>query len=90
MGVECQTDLPQIVRALRAPGGFARRLDGRQDQRGEQPDDGDDHQQFDQREAASAARRSRINSRERVSAHGILRSTKSRLLLVSDELLSGH
>ena len=45
-----QAELLQVVGALGAPGRFAGRLDGWQEQRDEHGDDGDHHQQLDQRE----------------------------------------
>ena len=47
-----QPQLLQVVDALRASGGLARRLDGGQEQRDQDGDDGDHDQQLDQREAA--------------------------------------
>ncbi len=49
--VQGQTDLLQVVRALNAPGRLARRLHGREQERDQHRDDGDDHQQLDQSEA---------------------------------------
>ena len=46
--------LPEIVLAMGAPGRFAGRLDGRQEQADQDADDGDHHQQFDQGETRSA------------------------------------
>jgi hypothetical protein len=46
--------LLQIVGALRPTGRFAGRLHGRQQERDQDTDDGDHHQEFDQREAAQA------------------------------------
>jgi hypothetical protein len=51
--VKRQPQLFQIVLALRTPGGFAGLLDGRQQQRNQHGDDGDDHQQFDESESLS-------------------------------------
>jgi hypothetical protein len=48
-----QAELFQIVLALRAPGRFTRLLHGRKQQGHQHSDDGDDDQQFDQREAAT-------------------------------------
>ena len=44
--------LLQIVGALRPTGRFAACLHGRQQERDQDADDGDHHQEFDQREAA--------------------------------------
>jgi len=52
-----QADLPEVIGALRPPGGFAHRLHGRQQQRDQHADDGDHHQQFDQGESTAAASR---------------------------------
>ena len=49
--VQGHTQLLQIVVALRAAGGLASGLDGRQQQGHQDPDDGDHHQQFDERES---------------------------------------
>ena len=51
-----QADLLQVVRALCTPSRFASDLDGRQQQLGQNADDGDDHQQFDQRKACVVGR----------------------------------
>ena len=51
-----QAELPKIVRALRPPGRFAGRLNGRQQQRDQDADDRDHHQQLDERKAASLDR----------------------------------
>ena len=48
-----QADLFQIVLALRDPGRFPRRLNGRQQQRDQNADDGDDDQQLDKGERAA-------------------------------------
>ena len=51
----CANNLHQVVAALGPPGGLARRLDGRQEQRDQHGDDRDHHQQLDQREAMGSA-----------------------------------
>jgi len=43
-------ELLEVVAALRPCGGFAHLLDGGQQEADEHGDDGDDHQQLDQRE----------------------------------------
>ena len=50
MVVAGQADLLEIVGALRAAGGLAHVLHGRQEQADQDGDDGDHHQQFDERE----------------------------------------
>src|SRR5204863_2455519 len=47
-------ELLEVVDALGAAGGLARRLHGRHQQRDQHGDDGDDDQQLDQRETTSA------------------------------------
>ena len=49
---EGQAELLQVVGALNPAGGLARRLHGGQQQRDQHGDDGDDHQQLDQRETS--------------------------------------
>ena len=49
--VQCQADLLQVVRALHASGRFADLLHGGKQQADQDRDDGDDHEQFDEREA---------------------------------------
>ena len=51
-----QPDLFEIAPTLGAAGCLASRLDGRQQQGDQDPDDGDDHQKFDERESTSAVR----------------------------------
>src|SRR2546421_30440 len=51
--VEGQADLLQVVLALGAGGRLAHLLDGGQEQADEDGDDGDHHQQLDQREPAA-------------------------------------
>jgi hypothetical protein len=53
--VHGQADLLQIVDALDAPRGFTRRLNGRQQKRDQNRNDGDDDQELDQSEAGSTA-----------------------------------
>ena len=48
-----QPELLEVVGALGAPGGLARRLHGRQQQGDQYRDDGDDDQQFDEGESSS-------------------------------------
>jgi hypothetical protein len=48
-------NLPQMIGACRASGGFPRRLNGRQQERDQGPDDRDDRQQLDERERAARA-----------------------------------
>ena len=43
-------DLLEVVGTLSPPGCLPGRLDRRQQQRDQDPNDGDDHEQFDQRE----------------------------------------
>ena len=50
-----ESELLEVVRALRAAGGLAGGLDGGQQQRDQDADDRDDHQQLDQGEAAALA-----------------------------------
>jgi hypothetical protein len=51
--VEGEADLLEVVRALGATGGLARRLHGRKQKRNEHGNDSDNHEQFDQRETAT-------------------------------------
>ena len=51
--VDGQADLLEIVLALRAGGGFADLLHGRNEQTDQDGDDGDDNEQLDQREAST-------------------------------------
>jgi hypothetical protein len=51
--LERQTDLFQIVRTHASAGRFAGGLNGRQEKRYQDADDGDDHQQLHQRKGAS-------------------------------------
>ena len=53
--VQAYADLLEIVGAGHPPRGFARRLDGRQQERDEDADDGDHDQQFDQGEPGPGA-----------------------------------
>jgi hypothetical protein len=53
---EGESDLLQMVHALRSAGRFPSRLHGRQQQYDQHRDDGDDHQQLYQRETASKRR----------------------------------
>src|SRR5262249_14633733 len=53
--VQADTDLVQVVLALQPAGGLADLLDGGHQQADEDGDDGNDHQQFDQREGGTAA-----------------------------------
>ena len=55
--VHGQADLLEVVDALGTPGGLAGRLHGGQQQRDQDGDDGDHHQQFDQRERATRTMR---------------------------------
>ena len=48
--VQRQPDLLEVVGALRSPGRLTGRLDGRQEQGDQDRDDGDDHEQLDERE----------------------------------------
>ena len=52
--VQGQPHLLEVVLALRPPGGLAGGLDGGEEQADQDGDDGDDHQQLDQREAAAS------------------------------------
>src|SRR5262249_40818562 len=54
--VQTQGDLLEVVAAHGAVGRFPYLLDGRQQQAEEQGDDGDHHQQLDQREATRTTR----------------------------------
>ena len=49
-----QADLLEVVRALGPTGRLAGRLDGGQEQGDQDGDDGDHHQQLDQRESCSS------------------------------------
>jgi len=64
-------DLAQVVDTLRPPGGLAGCLHGRQEQRHEAADDGDDDEQFDERESAPGdhGRRSLLPALRRRHAH---------------------
>jgi hypothetical protein len=55
--VQLRSDLLKVVLALDAVGGFPNLLNGRQQQTNQGAEDGDDHQQFDQREGVPAGRR---------------------------------
>jgi len=55
-GVGGQRDLLEVVGALDAGGGLAHLLDGGQQEADEDGDDGDHHQQLDQREAGLSQR----------------------------------
>ena len=55
--VHRQSNLLQIVQALGPPRRFPRRLNGGQQQGDQDADDGDHHQQLDQREGTRDARR---------------------------------
>ena len=48
--VERQRDLPEVIGATGPPGRLAGRLHRRQEQADERADDGDHHEEFDQRE----------------------------------------
>jgi hypothetical protein len=52
--VQAQRLLTQVVIAARSPGCFASRLNGRQQQRHQDTDNGYDHEKFDEREASRA------------------------------------
>jgi hypothetical protein len=56
MVLEPETDLLQMVGALGAPRRLASRLDRRQQQRDKDADNGDHHQEFDQRERMRGSR----------------------------------
>ena len=49
-----QAELSHVVQALSAARRFAGGLDGRQQQRDQHADDGDDHQQFDERKGTAS------------------------------------
>jgi len=53
IALDREAELLQIIEALRAAGGLARRLDGGQEQRDQDGDDGNDDQQLDQGETTS-------------------------------------
>jgi hypothetical protein len=53
--VQREDELFLIVRALRSPRGFAGGLHSRQQQSDQDSDDGNDHQQLDEREALAVA-----------------------------------
>src|SRR5207253_7295852 len=55
--VEGEADLLEVVRTLGACGGLTDLLDGRDEQADENGDDGDHHQQLDQRERAALLHR---------------------------------
>ena len=50
--LNAQTNLLQVIGALGTSTCLTRRLNRRQEQRDQDADDGDDHQQFDEREPA--------------------------------------
>jgi hypothetical protein len=54
MILECDADLPNVIHAFRAPCGLAGRLDSRQKQSNQDPDNRDDDEQLDQREAGAS------------------------------------
>jgi hypothetical protein len=51
--MECQTDLPQIIAALRQPGGFTGLLDRRHQERHQNGNDGDHDQKLNQSKAGN-------------------------------------
>ena len=53
-------ELPKVAGTGRAPAGFLGATQGREKQGGKDPDDGDDHQQFDQREGAATSHGAQI------------------------------
>ena len=55
--VQRQAELLEVVRTLRPPGRLAGLLYGRHEERREHRDDGDHHQQLDQRKAGTRAGR---------------------------------
>jgi len=56
--VQRQAELLHVVDALRTAGRLAGRLDGGQEQADQDGNDGDHHQEFDQRETATCRRTS--------------------------------
>jgi len=50
MGYAAHGYLPKVVRALHHPATFSHGLNGRKEQRKEEPDDRDDDEEFNQRE----------------------------------------
>jgi len=70
VAVQTQPELLHVVHALGTSGGLPDLLDGRQQEADQHGDDGDHHEQFDERERAPA---------ERVTSHrGILTRAKMR------------
>src|SRR5262245_4044505 len=65
--VQGDPHLPEIVLALRTPGRLPRLLNRREQQGHEDGDDGDHHQEFDQRKRRAAARDSKVVSPHRES-----------------------
>ena len=55
--VQCQSDLLEVVFALRSASSFTSLLHGWQKQRDQNRDDGNDHQKFDECESALASNR---------------------------------
>ena len=80
--MHAQADLLQIVRALRAPGRFAGRLHGRQQQRHQHADDGDHHQQLDERKTVLLG-----EHHGKSSAEASLQTDHSTLLTLTNSLL---
>jgi hypothetical protein len=52
--MQSQSDLPKVVLALDAAGGFSHLLNRRQQHTGQHQHNGDDHQDFDQGQAGPA------------------------------------
>src|SRR5262249_32355118 len=73
-----QRDLLQVVDALRAAGGLARRLDRGQEQRNQDGDNRDDHQQLDQRKASSTHGKGSRTTREDRTDPGPVRRPRQR------------
>ena len=81
VGHQRQSQLLEIVAALRPPGGLPSGLNGRQQQRDQNADDGDDHQQLDQGKTASGPRRAAVpnavDDRRELSHHILLSMTRN-------------
>jgi len=48
--MHCEAQLPHVIRAIRPAGALTRGLYGRQQKTDEDSNDGNDHQEFDERE----------------------------------------
>src|ERR1700690_3624983 len=68
---DCQADLLDVVATGCAASGFPRSLNGGDQQRDQDSDDGDDDEQLNQREAGSAATPGAIKRRSPEKVHSI-------------------